>query len=367
MAVTTLLLAGSTSLPAHGAPPTSTILDKAAYEVDPAALKMEFREHGKLKVVLPTLGEVTVVGHELDIWAEKKWYLARVSRDDILAEGVIDDIPIAGAVEGDPESVARPYLGLYGIYGRIVTRGLAFDFDPEARDGKFIQTVTMRHVEINVDDSWFRSILQPKDASTLGLTVSYVVYDVEQDYQTTHPDWYSRTSSAFANLYPMWTDVNLDLRLSGPWGWNHNWILTTDPSTALANYRNWLTSHFSGIANAYQTITARNLNGASTYGISYGDTARFGVSDNEWASSVVEMTNFCCDLYDANSAYERGIISGHEFSHVYGEEDEESGCNWWPTDCNIMQSGIDNSARRFYWRGDTMCEISARFYTGEEC
>lgn len=104
---------------------------------------------------------------------------------------------------------------------------------------------------------------------------------------------------------------------------------------------------------------------AGRYACAYTDTINW--ADKEYASGLVEMTDHYFDMYDANSAYPRGSVSGHEFSHIYGEENHPQQCNS-STDCNIMEgSSVNQAYRRFWWTTSSECEIEARFYNDAGC
>lgn len=206
-----------------------------------------------------------------------------------------------------------------------------------------------------------------------GFPDSFVLYDVEQGYQNTHPDWVSRVNSAFSNLYPMWTTVNIDLRLSGPWGWTENMLTSDYDWIAIEDYKNWLAAgHLSSLPKSYQLWTSRNLNsgyplyGAGVYARAHtSDSVQF-TSGRERTATIAEGTNYCCDLYDANSAFERGSVSGHEFSHVFGEESHRAQCNS-STDCNLMESSsVSQAYRKFWWTSQSRSEIQARFHLNDE-
>lgn len=344
-----------------------------AYPVDPEAIREEFRQSGTVELTLASGETVTVAGRETNIFAEKLYFLAGRDRDDILEARPILSIPIEGRVQGEPDSAARLLLGDWGVYGRVYVGGTAFDFDPQLVAGVYLQHVTDRQVAMAEGERFLSNAMDEGGVTALATPVdSYVIYDVEKSYQDLHPDWYDRVASAFNNLPPLWADADITLLLSGPWGWSEDMISVDECKDAHAQYKTWLGSHLSSIANAYQLWTKRDLEldgwGSLAYGCAPADTTSYGYHGAS-ASSVVEGTNYLGDLYDANSAYERGIISGHELTHIYGQENHRSHCKS-SSECNMMKTGVDNSYRHFYWSPDwpsTECEVEMRFHNNAEC
>lgn len=142
-----------------------------------------------------------------------------------------------------------------------------------------------------------------------------------------------------------------------------NIATSTDCGTSVGQFRNYMTTRLISGVKADELWSSLNFNSASVYACApISDAFQYA---GEWSTAVVEGTNYCCDLYNANSAYEQGIISGHEFAHIYGEENHPSGCATWWTYCNIMQNNVDNSARKFYFELSTGYEIDRRYF--ENC
>jgi hypothetical protein len=132
--------------------------------------------------------------------------------------------------------------------------------------------------------------------------------------------------------------------------------------------------------DAFQLWTGRNLSSdagwppeAFCFGLGKEDIVDVTRVDyNEFAASVLEGTDYCCaDYYNADSTHERGIVSGHELAHVYGEESHPYYCatNKWNTpakDCNIMRNCKDPALRSFdFWPG-TKREIVFRYHYAAE-
>lgn len=106
--------------------------------------------------------------------------------------------------------------------------------------------------------------------------------------------------------------------------------------------QDWLIGKTVSSVDAYQWWTRRDLAADGTGDDGYwcfGEGASDSVKDGNRSASVVEgYDDNCCDVYDPDEVHERGIVSGHEFGHVYGEETDHSTCTSL-SGCHIMQGG----------------------------
>jgi hypothetical protein len=135
-----------------------------------------------------------------------------------------------------------------------------------------------------------------------------------------------------------------------------NALTSDDCAVITSQYNNWLNANgykLPGI-HAYQLYTAREL-------VLNGDKGCLGMgqSDSIWASDPVSVLEGydnrpCCDWYDPDSTYQRGVVSGQEMAHVYGS-DGHSPCSR----CDIMGGGpcwergyyfSSQSKNDIYWR-----------------
>lgn len=355
-----VLLVLAVPIPAVQADPEPTTL---TYEVNPSALRAQFVEEGRIPITLPVRGEVVARVADTGIFASTTVGSDESAGGRSLRGQALTSLPLEGVVEGEPQTLVRLLLGDWGLYGIVVSQGILYDLEPA---GPGLQRVIQKDASFETVDRMLNSLtLSPR---LMGMSPTNVLYDVEAGYRTTHGDWYDRVASAFQQMQGsgLWQSVNLDMTLVTIYA-APSITTSNDCGTAVTDYRNWLVNMLAG-ADSYQLWTSRNLegsvNGAYTMGCASASD-RFHWS-KEWASAILEGTNYWGDFYDANSAYERGIVSGHELGHIYGEEDEVSGCRTWGIDCNIMQPDVDNSARSFYWESVSKTEIQCRFYHDKE-
>lgn len=189
-------------------------------------------------------------------------------------------------------------------------------------------------------------------------------HSVELDYRNWHPDWASRAQSAFDQVHPLWCRLGVQLWMPGAWVVPN--ILTSN-ACDLGEYRNYLNGNNRASSRAFQLWTRRDLTGQE--GCAAVDTIRNPPATNYWASAIVEGTEHPSDAYDANSAFQRGIVSAHEFTHIFGEENHPNGCRSFilNVQCNLMMQHIPISWRAFYWEDHTFCEVQWRFWSDAEC
>lgn len=89
------------------------------------------------------------------------------------------------------------------------------------------------------------------------------------------------------------------------------------------------------------------------------------------ASSVVEGVDYNWDTYDPDELRERGVVSGHEMAHVYGEENHPYPCKEdspfeTPEACNIMRRCKMPDRVSFWFTDGSKREIMFRYHYGSE-
>lgn len=333
------------------------------YPVDPDGLRREFAETGRVRLLLPLRGEVVAHGTETPFPGDRAWRWRDGAHPEGEIGGVVPDVLVEGRLVGEPGSLVRIDLGLYGVYGRVWSRGVAYDFDPR-RDGD----VHVQRVAARAWESPAPATAEPGDVRAAA-TSSTVAFDVEARYRARHGDWASRVTSAFQHLAPMWSDggngVGISLGLSGPWAVGD--VTTQDDcSEASDDYHAFLGQYPLSGVQSYILWTSRNL--VRPWEMIY---ACVWMADgiHHWhagdRSGVAEGSDYWDDWYNADSAYERGIVAGHELGHIYGEENHATYCRG-SYDCNIMKAGVHNSWRHFYWAESSRVEIRARYFENRE-
>ncbi len=220
-----------------------------------------------------------------------------------------------------------------------------------------------------------------------GYGVSWVTYHADYMFANTNANWRDRIVSAAALYAPMWQSICITLRV-----WpveTGEYILTSGScdgsNDVVEQYSNWLKNTWFNSAaawndDAYQLWTGHNLESndgwppeAYCFGLANSDKVDISrVGFTELAASVVEGTDYCCaDYYDPDEVGERGIVSGHEMAHVYGEENHPYKCNkneWYSTasDCNMMRNCKDPGKRSFYFTLGSKQEIMFRYHYRQE-
>lgn len=221
-----------------------------------------------------------------------------------------------------------------------------------------------------------------------GSGISWVTYHAEQRLVEAESNWRDRIVSAAAQYAYMWSGLCIALRI-WPVELGEN-VLTTDScdgssGNVRAEYSVWIRNTWSHDPtawndDAYQLWTSLNLESddgwppeAYCFGLAWPDEvnlARIGFT--EFAASVVEGADYCCaDNYDPDETDERGIVSGHELAHTYGEENHPYKCNnddWYQTsyNCNIMRNCKDPERRSFFFTRGSKQEIMFRYHYRNE-
>lgn len=169
----------------------------------------------------------------------------------------------------------------------------------------------------------------------------------------------------------MWADseIEIDLDIHSIWGVPNiiDQTYCDDDPSPWKQYSTWLIGDTFSSADAYQLWTAKDLKKDVSWrpdgAYCFGQAKHSTVKDGNEAASVVEGADYCCsDVYDPDEVHERGIVSGHEFAHIYGEETDYPTCT---SSCHIMEGG-DPGVRQFLFIEQTKKEIHEEFYYGQD-
>lgn len=352
--------------------PTATAEDlEIRYAPDVQALKQQFRETGKVTLQVPD-GTVTVVGTEDPLLAPGQplvwelWETNASGGPDIVTVFAWDVLGIKGHVEGDPLSTATLLLGEFGVHGSILTYQLSahdirhkFEFDvEEAADQTFQQVARKITTDVNIDPD-VRPLLEqaldeqvvPQNVNLVSMETtdaedcstlhdSYIRMDTDYSLTRRHTDWSDRGASAFQQFKGMWKELCIQLwllplrRVEDLLGAAVNCEVT---GSAAQQYGDWIMApgknRQTGAA-AFQLWTHRGFDDDAV-GCAWSDSYNF--FEGRRPTSVVEGDDVDrWDDYDPDETDDRGLISGQELGHIYGEQNHPDGCkHWWQ--CNIMK------------------------------
>ena len=324
------------------------------YEINPRQVRDAWNQTGEISVPLPRLGDVVIVGREVNLWAgEKVWHIVPEGASEADAEvgGIFHDIWIEGVVTGFADSEAKVLLGQYGIYGVVRLPNCAYNLHPSREGGFYIQKVSLKKQQGPCGEGGngdAQPSFVPDPCANDPVSVSH--WDAEQTFITVHGDWISRMNTAFGVTHEMWCrDVDIDMHMFGPR--QHANILVPESGNsvscddgnnnfngALDQYKAWIIANANdpqrnAIDDSFQLWTGRSLflpGGASCYGIALANTVKLPAGDDEpnflaiSAVEAVDVSNF--DNYDPDEPDERGGVSGQEIGHIYGEGGHPSSC-----------------------------------------
>lgn len=219
-----------------------------------------------------------------------------------------------------------------------------------------------------------------------GNAVSWVTYHAEQGFTQAVANWRDRILTAVEGYQPMWQNLCITLR---PWPMDAGENILTSSSCesnpVTSQYSEWLETTWVNSPtfyddDAYQLWTHRDLwaygdgwNEAYCFGLAVSNSVDVGRTAPTFeAASVVEGVDFhCCgDTYDPDEMHERGIVSGHEMAHVYGEENHPYHCSSWSwgmrDNCNIMRNCKDPGRRDLEFTDGSKREIMFWYHYGRE-
>lgn len=364
---------------------------ETSYVVSPAELKLDFMVDGAFDVTLPGYGNVVVEGVSENPPSDPVYIRAEdadeVERSKKIPgrDGAAVPSPhpmIEGHVVGHPDSDADVVLGKYGVYGRIEVNGTIFEFNPrKGSNGVFVQHVDTKTglAQLPPKSEPDRDLTSklpdfPVDRSH-GASSSDVYMDMEPSFYDNVGDPVSRVESAFNQYDDLYQDsaTNVPLNLYNVWKTGEEITPGThgddvDGTNAVQAYRDWLDGGMlvDGI-DAYQLWTGVDLedpcetwpDDSCLYGIAYQADAADG--HHGWAdsSSVVEGIDYYFDGYDPDEVHDRGIVSGHELGHLYGQEHH-------PDDTGTIMEDGPMGDETFDFVDDSVNEIYHRYHEDYE-
>lgn len=355
---------GPTTPVGHGGGDTGPSIAPTFFSarLDVDSLKAQFRGDQPLVFDLPTVGLLSLEVQLLNTTRGIKGYWDGGAGGKFVP---VDTIAVTGRVTGDAGSEVHLLLGQWAVYGSIHTENMTFDINPAPLTplGMGIHRIEVWAAPPPAINTFaaFTPLLGQEPATSASLTSSGVWYDAEDSYRNNHPDWYDRIESAFMYLPALWDDVNIDLYIDGVSALYLDVLTTDDCFDAVYEYGAFRTTNGLSGPDALQYWTSRNLeeDGVKSWCFGYAFPDSVHRTDG-YRSSIMEGTNFCCDGYDANSARERGLVSGHEFGHIYGEASHPSDCS---STCNIMRStSTDIAGNDFWFTAGSQTEIVNRFF-----
>jgi hypothetical protein len=91
------------------------------------------------------------------------------------------------------------------------------------------------------------------------------------------------------------------------------------------------------------------------------------IGGDESASVMEGYDANCCDGYDPDENFERGIVSAHEFGHTYGQENHPaSDCGSWGWSCSVMDDTGEIDQHAYWFTDSTNDEMWWRYHYGCE-
>jgi hypothetical protein len=246
-----------------------------------------------------------------------------------------------------------------------------------------------------------KAVAQCKDSGT---TPTYsIVWMIatagSTGFAAKHKDWQARISSGFTDFKPLLLKdglcIDASIKLSKTSDINPGGppVLSSDSCTSsndvVTQFQQWLRTNAGAFTSAsaasetdaYQLWTSKDLigigdgpNGYYCFGLADSDEVVRSISDPAVraqesldAASVVEGHDVnCCDGYDPDEQKHRAIASGHETSHVFGEENHPMGGCGPRNDHNIMAKGVHKDFVDVCYLSYTVNEIKARYFRGSE-
>ncbi len=214
-------------------------------------------------------------------------------------------------------------------------------------------------------EPWWVDAITSHDTN---LVTSNVQFDVSKDVTDTHSNWEERGLKAFNEHDHVWENapMYIDLRLehNNPTGVNILYQTDcADEPAPVVQYADWLDGHSSRMdasVDAYQWWTGKDLTSNGDGAGCWGEALPNRVKQGNVSASVVEGLEYNNDVYNPDLLDHRGVVSGHELGHVYGQEGHigvKDGTY------NMMKKGLPKD----YWFTEyTAIEIWAEFYLNAE-
>lgn len=215
-------------------------------------------------------------------------------------------------------------------------------------------------------EAWWVDAISYHDGN---LVQSNLQFDISDAVTDEHNDYSQRVMNTFHTYDQLWEQapmyIDLEIEHIHPRGVN---IIDTDCDgriTPVQQYDNWLSNsslRTDDSVDAYQWWTAYDIENEGIRDC-YGQAKSNTVKEGSKAVSVmegVEQGLLNPDRYDSDSSRDRGLVSGHELAHVYGQEGHIHACE---STCNLMDEWGDTD---FWFSGYTEVEIWTEFYFDEE-
>lgn len=353
------------------------------YEINTDAVKEDYESDSEIVLRTPD-GNITIHANAVDL-GNLSVYTGSDSTNATFVKN-LTHVALHGYQEGyASESTAYLLIGDHAVYGTVdnpVTR-YVFNSEFDSEVGRFLQNVTKTG-----------TYPENSDAEAVALTAacegqygveSRVAMYVEPSFwnEDNYGNWEDRITSGFNKYLSLYCDLQIELKIEDILKLDNNVLRNeserecpyedNNPSvTATSRFFEYVSqSYYSGV-DAYQLWTGQDLwadapwylgpDGYWCFGLARSDSVHTDQYGRE-AVSVVEAVDVnCCDSYDPDEVHERGIISGHEFGHVYGEPEHPTACKDLGQLCNIMKRGEDIDDLSYWFTSGSKEEIKARFH-----
>lgn len=393
----------SSVAPQSGTNPLAFEATKKTYTVDVDELRKSFLDNQEVTLRLPDLGEVKVTGTKADFIEEARFEVVNVSTGEVLSSTDIEAVPMRGTLAEHPSAEVRLTFGSDLVLGGITFAEKEYHIGTKLSEKDALQVTKHDHLETSNNKSASRDLTlssfdsqdQPTSPSRLtpdgqkeaapvngpvlppmtndhflkGYKDSWVKmhYPSDMNFYISNPVDY--ITSAFNWHEAEFEDGGVDLHLDSVVELSSDPTTSDDCVIALDEYTNWLGGQsLETSVDAYQLWSLRDFvtpTGGDCFGVA--DPNSVNGDAQEEAASVLEGINYDDDSYiDQDLTEHRGILSGHEFTHIYGEENHPVGCP--NTDCNMMddRDSVTYYERSAYWLDSTADEVHSEVWYDSE-
>jgi hypothetical protein len=159
-------------------------------------------------------------------------------------------------------------------------------------------------------------------------------------------------------LWDLFSQASIDFKIGGLYAMFFELTSASDctgTSGAREEYKDWLAN--GNMVNGIDSY--QHWRGASFSSSAIGCAIPNQVWNGEWSSSIMTLSS--ATGYDPSKVAHRAQVSGHEWSHVYGEENHPGDCNGWWWDCNIMKHTLQTYIE-IWWTNHSKNEVWWRFH-----
>ncbi len=271
---------------------------------------------------------------------------------EILHEEPFNYWSYRGSVVGFPSAKALITMDDLGLYGHLRLASTTITFKPAAAEPRAPGELAPIEVRWVIDDPLDLPLLPVPSGVAIsdGPSVQVVeTGDVQPHadlaFRSTHSNFATRISNAFAAQADMWldqTDINLN-----------QWAIVAAPnystsSSCTQHLRDFRDGHGTSGADADQLFTGKNVdcNGWAFFPSVSGTMA----ATRQSLVESVDHSNW--DTYDPDeTTTDLALVSGQEIAHNWGERDhpQDQECGFWSCTYNIMAAGTDHDARDFWF------------------